>query len=180
MHHARAGRGKIYRGAPEITAYLSGVNEFSGAGCHDNGGIQNSGTSAVVFTNQGTLTPADVPTTAKFVTVGLSSGGSPINIKTDPQNLGDLPSPGIATASFAAKITSDATLGEYTLPLTIQYQYLSNSLANQPTSETLQVPVHSRDPDDPAHHQNRTGRPDSRYSGPMRRTLSWEWKATST
>ena len=47
-------------------------------------------------------------------------------------------SPGITTASFSAKITSDATLGEYTLPLTIQYQYLSNSLANQPTSDTLQ------------------------------------------
>ena len=100
--------------------------------------IQNSGTSAVVFTNQGTLTPADVPTTAKLVTVGLSSGGAPINITTDPQKLGDIPSPGITTASFSAKITSDATLGEYALPLTIQYKYLSNSLANQPTSETLQ------------------------------------------
>ena len=132
------GAEKYIGGTPEITAYLSGVNEFSpGQDATITVVIQNSGTSAVVFTDQGTLTPADVPTTAKLVTVGLSSGGSPINIKTDPQNMGDLPSPGITTASFAAKVTSDATLGEYTLPLTIQYQYLSNSLANQPTSETL-------------------------------------------
>ncbi len=133
------GAEKYIGGTPEITAYLSGVNEFSpGQDATITVVIQNSGTSAVVFTDQGTLTPADVPTTAKLVTVGLSSGGAPINITTGPQNLGDLPSPGITTASFAAKITSDATLGEYTLPLTIQYQYLSNSLANQPTSETLQ------------------------------------------
>ena len=133
------GAEKYIGGTPEITAYLSGVNEFSpGQDATITVVIQNSGTSAVVFTNQGTLTPADIPTTAKLVTVGLSSGGAPINIKTDPQNLADIPSPGITTASFAAKITSDATLGEYTLPLTIQYKYLSNSLANQPTSQTLQ------------------------------------------
>jgi hypothetical protein len=84
------------------------------------------------------LTRDDLPTTAKLVTAGLSSGGAPINITTDPQNLGDLQSPGITTASFTAKITSDATLGEYTLPLTVQYKYLANSLANQPTSQIIQ------------------------------------------
>jgi hypothetical protein len=133
------GANKYLGGTPEITAYISGVNEFSpGQDATITVVIQNSGTNAVVFTNQGTLTPVDLPTTAKLVTVGLSSGGAPINIKTDPQNLGDIPSPGITTASFSAKITSDATLGEYTLPLIVQYKYLSNSLANQPTSEMLQ------------------------------------------
>ena len=133
------GADKYLGGAPEISAYLSGVNEFSpGQDATITVVIQNSGTNAVVFTNQGTLTPVDLPTTAKLVTVGLSSGGAPINITTNPQNLGDIQSPGTTTASFSAKITSDATLGVYTLPLTIQYKYLSNSLANQPTSETLQ------------------------------------------
>ena len=95
------GADKYLGGAPEISAYLSGVNEFSpGQDATITVVIQNSGTSAVVFTNQGTLTPADVPTTAKLVTVGLSSGGAPINITTDPQKLGDIPSPGITTASF--------------------------------------------------------------------------------
>ena len=67
-----------------------------------------------------------------------SRPGAPINITTDSQNLGDIPSPGLTTASYTAKITSDATLGEYTLPLTVHTKYLSNSLANQPTSETIQ------------------------------------------
>ena len=133
------GADKYLGGTPEITAYLSGVNEFSpGQDATITVVIENSGTNAAVFANQGTLTPVDLPTTAKLITVGLSSGGAPINITTDPQNLPDLPSPGITTAKFSAKITSDATLGEYTLPLTIQYQYLANSLANQPTSEILQ------------------------------------------
>jgi uncharacterized membrane protein len=134
------GANKYLGGTPQISAYIAGTNEFSpGQDATITVFIQNSGTSAVVFSNQGTLTPVDIPTTAKFVIVGLSSKGTPINIKTDPQNLGDIPSPGITTASFTAKITSDATLGEYTLPLTIHYQYLSNSLANQPTSDEVQT-----------------------------------------
>ena len=44
----------------------------------------------------------------------------------------------MTSASFSAKITSDANLGDYTLPLTVQYWYLSNSLANQPTSDQVQ------------------------------------------
>jgi hypothetical protein len=133
------GADKYLGGTPEITAYLTGVNEFSpGQDATITVVIQNSGTNAAVFIDQSTLTRDDLPTTAKLVTAGLSSGGAPINITTDPQNLGDIPSPGTTTASFTAKITSDATLGEYTIPLTVQYKYLANSLANQPTSETIQ------------------------------------------
>ncbi|MGB8220816.1 MAG: NEW3 domain-containing protein [Methanoregula sp.] len=133
------GADKYLGGTPEITAYLTGVNEFSpGQDATITVVIQNSGTNAAVFIDQSTLTRDDLPTTAKLVTAGLSSGGAPINITTDPQNLGDLQSPGMSTASFTAKITSDATLGEYTIPLTVQYKYLSNSLAYQPTSETIQ------------------------------------------
>ncbi len=133
------GADKYLGGTPEITAYISGVNEFSpGQDATITVVIQNSGTNAAVFIDQSKLTRDDLPTTAKLVTAGLSSGGAPINITTDPQNLGDLRSPGITTASYTAKITSDATLGEYTLPLTVQYKYLANSLANQPTSQIIQ------------------------------------------
>jgi hypothetical protein len=133
------GADKYLGGTPEITAYLTGVNEFSpGQDATITVVIENSGTNAAVFIDKSTLTRDDLPTTAKLVTAGLSSGGAPINITTDPQNLGDLQSPGITTASFTAKITSDATLGEYTLPLTVQYKYLANSLANQPTSQIIQ------------------------------------------
>jgi hypothetical protein len=133
------GADKYLGGTPEITAYLTGVNEFSlGQDATITVVIENSGTNAAVFVNQGTLAPDDLPTTAKLVTAGLSSGGAPINITTDPQNLGDITSPGMTTASYTAKITSDATLGAYTLPLNVQYKYLANSLANQPTSQIIQ------------------------------------------
>ncbi len=133
------GQEKYQGGSPQISAYIAGTNEFSpGQDATITVVIQNSGTAAVMFINQGTLPQADLPTTAKLVTVGLSSGGAPINITTGTQTLGDIQSPGITSASFSATITSDANLGSYTLPLTVQYLYLSNSLANQPTSDQVQ------------------------------------------
>ncbi|MGD0534760.1 MAG: S-layer protein [Methanoregula sp.] len=130
---------KYVGGSPEITAYISGVNEFSpGQDATITVILQNGGTNTMKFTDKGTLASVDLATTAKLVTVGLSSGTAPIVIKTDPQSLGDIPSPGQTTATFTAKITSDATLGEYTLPLTVQYKYLSNNLADQLTSDTIQ------------------------------------------
>jgi hypothetical protein len=130
---------KYVGGSPEITAYITGTNEFSpGQDATITVILQNGGTNEVKFTNQGTLADDDLATTAKLVTVGLSQGTAPIVIKTDPQSLGDIRSPGKITATFTAKITSDATLGEYTLPLTVQYKYLSNNLADQETSDTIQ------------------------------------------
>src|SRR5208337_3628934 len=124
------GQEKYQGGTPQISAYIAGTNEFSpGQDATITVVIQNSGTAAVIFINQGTLPQADLPTTAKLVTVSLSSGGAPINITSGTQTLGDIPSP---------EITSDANLGSYTLPLTVQYSYLSNSLANQPTSDQVQ------------------------------------------
>jgi hypothetical protein len=137
------GQEKYQGAAPQISAYIAGTNEFSpGQDAVITVVIQNSGTAAVMFINQGTLPQADIPTTAKLVTVTLASGGAPINVTTGTQALGDIASPGITSASFSAKITSDATLGSYTLPLTVQYSYLSNSLANQPTSDEVQ-PVYT-------------------------------------
>ena len=116
------GQEKYQGGSPQISAYIAGTNEFSpGQDATITVVIQNSGTAAVMFINQGTLPQADLPTTAKLVTVGLSSGGAPINITTGTQTLGDIQSPGITSASFSATITSDANLGSYTLPLTVQY-----------------------------------------------------------
>jgi hypothetical protein len=130
---------KYVGGSPEITAYISGVNEFSpGQDATITVILQNSGTNTAKFTNQGTLADDDLATTAKLVTVGLSQGTAPVVIKTDPQSLGDIKSPGKTTATFTAKITSDATLGEYTLPLLVQYKYLTNNLADQETSDTIQ------------------------------------------
>ena len=69
---------------------------------------------------------------------GLSGNNTPIIIKTGPQNLGDVGSPGIVTATFSAKITSNATLGDDQLPLTLAYKYLSNSNHPQPSADTIE------------------------------------------
>ena len=131
------GATQFFGGSPRITAYVSGINEFSaGQDATITVVVQNSGTNVIKYTNLGTITPNDIPTTAKQLTVGLSSGTAPIVIKTDPQNVGDLVSPGLITAQFSAKITSDATLGQYQLPLSAQYQYQSS--VYQPGSDTLQ------------------------------------------
>lgn len=133
------GQEKYLGGSPRVTAYIAGTNDFfPGEDATIMVEIRNSGTEAVMFTDQGTLPQTDLPTTAKLVTVGLSSGGAPINITSGPLALGDIPSPGVTTVSFPAKITSDADMGSYTLPLAVQYEYLSNSLANQPTSDVVQ------------------------------------------
>ncbi|HVP96913.1 S-layer protein [Methanoregula sp.] len=133
------GQEKYLGGAPQVTAYIAGTNDFSpGEDATITVVIRNSGTNAVMFTDQGTLPQTDLPTTAKLVTAALSSGGAPINITTGTQALGDIPSPGVTTVSFSAKITSDADMGSYTLPLEVQYSYLSNSLAKQPASDEVQ------------------------------------------
>jgi hypothetical protein len=133
------GQEKYLGGTPQVTAYIAGTNDFfPGEDATITVVIRNSGTEAVMFTDQGTLPQTDLPTTAKLVTAALSSGGAPINITTGTQVLGDIPSPGVTTVSFSAKITSDADMGSYTLPLAVHYEYLSNSLAKQPASDEVQ------------------------------------------
>ena len=134
---------KYLGGSPELTAYVAGINEFSpGQDVPLTVVIQNIGTNKERLVDHGTVIADDAPTTAKLVTVGLSSGMAPIVIKTDPQDIGDLSSPSTTTVPFRAKITSDATSGEYQLPLTIHYKYFSNSNSVQPSSDTLS-PVYS-------------------------------------
>ena len=45
-------------------------------------------------------------------------------IKTDPQMVGDIRGGNTVTVQFKAKISANATAGEYQLPLTLQYRYL--------------------------------------------------------
>ena len=125
-------------GSPGITAYLSGTSEFSaGQDATITVILQNSGTDTVKFVGVGTIAPADRSTTAKFVTVGLSPGSAPVVVRTQPQRVSDIPASGTATAAFTTKITSDATQGEYQLPLFVRYQYLSNELENQVSDQII-------------------------------------------
>jgi len=122
---------------PEMLAAISGINEFSpGQNAVISVIVQNRGLNIDKFVMQGTIIRDDVPTTAKTVTVGLLQGDAPIIVKSDPQNIGDLSSQQSATVRITAKITSDATEGEYTLPLAIRYQYLAAS--SQEAADILQ------------------------------------------
>jgi hypothetical protein len=84
----------------------------------------------------GTIPRDDVPTTAKMVMVSLAPGNAPVIVKSDPQNIGDIASPGQKTVTISTKITTGAREGEYQLPLTIEYTYLKN--ADQVAADVLQ------------------------------------------
>jgi hypothetical protein len=146
---------------PQMSAAISGTNEFSPGQdavisvIVENRGLNTMKTSfaggsdpasAVArpdlslqyypWQGSGTIEREDVPTTAKVVTVDLSPGNAPVVVKTGPQNIGDLLNQSIKTVRIATKITSDATQGEYTLPLTLQYTYLAAS--SQPQADILE------------------------------------------
>lgn len=115
---------KYVLGSPELSASVAGTNEFSqGEDATISILIRNDGVSTLKQLNQGTIDYTDLPTTAKFATVGLSSGTDAIIIKSDPQFVGNIPAGGSGkTVSFTAKISTNATIGEYQLPVTISYQ----------------------------------------------------------
>jgi hypothetical protein len=146
---------------PEMSAAISGTNEFSPGQdavisvIVENRGVNSMKTSwpggsdpaAAVrrpdlsreynaWQGSGTIEREDVPTTAKVVTIALSPGNAPVVVNTGPQNIGDLASQKTATVRIATKITSDATEGEYTLPLSVQYTYLAAS--SQEAADILQ------------------------------------------
>lgn len=137
---------------PQMSAAISGTNEFSpGQDAVISITVQNRGVNEIktswvggsdpaaavkrpdlsreydAWQGSGTIERDDLPTTAKMVTVGLGSGTAPIIVKSDPQNIGEMASQQVKMVKIPAKITSAATAGEYTLPLTIRYLYLAAS-----------------------------------------------------
>jgi hypothetical protein len=122
-------------GAPSFSAAVTGVNEFTpGEDATISILVKNSGLNTVKQVDQGTITPEDLPNTAKFTTVSLGSSGDAVLIRSDPQMIGDIPGSGTAvTVRFKAKISTNATEGEYSLPLTIQYKYAR--VENQETAD---------------------------------------------
>lgn len=128
---------RYFGGSPQMTAYVTGLSEFNpGEDATITIMVQNSGVDEMKFTNSGTLQPDDRPTTAKQLTAVLSAGKAPVIVKTDPQMTGDLTSPGKVPLRFNVKILSNATVGEYQIPLTLQYKYLK--VQNQEAGDSLQ------------------------------------------
>jgi hypothetical protein len=116
---------KYMAGSPELSAYISGTNEFSpGKEVQMTIVIENTGLNEFKFVNSGIVDRDDLPNTAKFLTVKVQPGNAPLVVKTDPQMLGDLKGATSTNAIFTTKINADAPAGTYNLPLNISYTYL--------------------------------------------------------
>jgi hypothetical protein len=113
-------------GSPNLTAYIGGANQYeAGSDIQIPVVIKNTGLSTDYEVAPNIVDRADVPTTAKFVTVAMGSGGAPVTIKTDPQMIGDIASQAQETVTFTATVSADAAGGTYTLPLNISYTQFS-------------------------------------------------------
>ena len=116
---------KYMAGNPELSAYISGTNEFSpGDDVKLTIVIENTGLNEFKFVQSGIVNTDDQPNTAKFLTVTLNAGDAPIVIKSDSQMLGDLKGASSVIAVFSTKIQSDAPSGTYQIPLSLNYTYL--------------------------------------------------------
>jgi hypothetical protein len=116
---------KYMSGSPQLSAYISGTNEFSpGDDVQMTIVIENTGLNEFKFIQSGLVDRDDLPNTAKFLTVKLQPGDAPMVIKSDPQMLGDLAGAGNVKAVFTTKINADAPAGTYNLPLDATYTYL--------------------------------------------------------
>lgn len=110
---------------PSFTATVSGDNEFvPGEDTTIRILIKNTGLNSLKQVNVGTIEPEDQQNTAKTATIKLASAGDAVIIRTDPQMVGDIKGGNTVTVPFKAKISANATAGEYQLPLTIRYRYL--------------------------------------------------------
>jgi hypothetical protein len=128
---------KYLAGSPQLSAYISGTNEFSpGDDVQLTVVIENTGVNDFKFVQSSIVGRDDLPNTAKFLTAALNPGNAPLVIKSDPQMLGDVKGSESVRAAFTTKINANATAGNYTLPLTLNYTYLYQ--ADQYGSDTIQ------------------------------------------
>lgn len=131
-------------GSPELSAAVYGANEFfPGTETTIPVSIQNSGLIEYEFTYPTTLTPADLPNTAKLMTVTLTPGDAPVTILSDPQMIGDLNGGSQMTVNFKVRFDSDAQAGTYNLPLLVHYTYLA--YADQYGQDALQYFYKTKD-----------------------------------
>jgi hypothetical protein len=142
---------KYLEGSPNLTAYIAGNDQYTaGSEIQIPVVIQNTGISTNYEIAPDIVDRADVPTTAKFVTVGMEAGDAPIVIKSDPRMIGDIASEAQETVTFCAKVNEDAQGGTYQIPLNVSYtqysrvdQYGLDTLRYyyQPYNVTLMVPL---------------------------------------
>ncbi|MBP1929796.1 hypothetical protein J2741_002392 [Methanolinea mesophila] len=128
---------RFISGSPDLSATIRGANEFYPATeVNVPVNIQNSGLIQYVISQPNLLTPADLPNTAKLMTVQLFAGGAPLTVLSDPQMVGDLMGGDTLLVNFKVRTNPDAPAGTYILPMAVQYTYLAH--ADQYGQDTLQ------------------------------------------
>lgn len=142
---------KYMAGSPDLSAYISGTNEFSpGSSVTLPIIVENSGTNEYKFIQSSIVDRDDLPNTAKFLTVRLGAGDAPLIVKSDPQLVGDVRASTSASSAFSVKVLSDAPAGTYTLPVTLTYSYLyqaeqyatdSIRYYYKDVNETINIPI---------------------------------------
>ncbi|WP_424721357.1 COG1361 S-layer family protein [Methanoregula sp.] len=138
-------------GSPELSAYISGTNEFSpGDDVQLPVVIENTGLNEFVYSQPGIINRDDLPNTAKFLTVTLLPGDAPVIVKSDSQMLGDLDGGSTTNAVFTTKIEPDAAGGTYLVPVILNYTFLYSTnqygvdlVTNEYKTEniTLNIPI---------------------------------------
>lgn len=127
---------KFLSGEPDLSASLEGVNEFSpGSEATLHVVIQNRGQNEIKIVQSKLADTEEQPNTAKLVQVQLLPGNAPLQVKSDPQMVGDIPGETRVTVPFVVKFDRNATGVTYILPLEIHYTYLFH--AEQVGSETI-------------------------------------------
>ena len=123
-------------GSPDLGAYINGTNEYApGADIQIPVVIENNGVSLNKNIAPDVIDRADLPATAKFVTVGMSAGTAPLVIKSDPRMIGDISSQARKTVIFHAKVSPDAPAGTYPVPLNISWSRVDS--VDQDTTGTF-------------------------------------------
>ena len=138
-------------GNPALSAHIAGTNEFSpGDDISLQVVIGNAGLNQFEIVQSGITDPGDLSSTAKQLTVMLSSSDAPLMIKSGTQTAGDLPTGTSTATSFQIKVDKDAPAGTYQVPVVLNYRYLYQQTQDGPTlltyqyknvSETLLMPM---------------------------------------
>jgi hypothetical protein len=124
---AMAGEKYLY-GSPELTASIAGTNEFSpGDDLMLPVMLENTGLNDIKIVQSTIINRDDLPNTAKMVTVTLDPTDGPLSVKSDPQMVGDISGGSSTIVNIHVKFSRGATPGSYTVPLLVDYTYLSSA-----------------------------------------------------
>ena len=126
---------KYYSGGPALSASVQGMNEVApGETVSLAISIENQGVIDYKMVQEGSITPDDMPNTAKHVIATLESGTSGIAVKSGSVTVGDIPGSQSKSVTFTVTIPTDAPQGSVTLPLRLAYSNMISA-----TQEGLEV-----------------------------------------